>query len=213
AAGLGSCGSGFSREFLPYGVPLKKLAAWSRSYKAWAQARSMDSAICDRQHTRLHANLTKLEQSRSTNAAPSRAADSREFRVTTKDPAQGRQAAPRRRIPALSLFLPFFALAAASPAFAATGLAADAADQLHVSAPLRETVAAPMLPDQRPMLLANDVSMLIDAGAGPAIIPADADGRVRTLLKRALALLGTPYRWGGSTTDGFDCSGLVGYVF
>ena len=33
------------------------------------------------------------------------------------------------------------------------------------------------------------------------------------MLKRALALLGTPYRWGGTTTAGFDCSGLVGYVF
>jgi len=133
--------------------------------------------------------------------------------VTTKDPAQGHPAASRRRLPALSLFLPFFALVSAAPAFAATGLAADSADQFHVSAPLSETVAAPMLPEQRPMLLANDVSMLIDADAGPAIIPVDADGRVRTLLKRALALLGTPYRWGGSTTDGFDCSGLVGYVF
>src|SRR3546814_708488 len=59
----------------------------------------------------------------------------------------------------------------------------------------------------------HDVSMLIDSGANPTVIPVDTDGRVRTLLKRALALLGTPYRWGGSTTDGFDCSGLVGYVF
>src|SRR3546814_13677492 len=51
---------------------------------------------CDRRHIPLHANLTKLEQARRANAAPSRAAASREFRVTTKDPAQGRQAAPRR---------------------------------------------------------------------------------------------------------------------
>src|SRR3546814_6012494 len=102
---------------------------------------------------------TKLEQARRANEAPSRAADSREFRVTTKDPAQGRQAAPRRRIPALSLFLPILALAFASPAFAATGLAADSADQLHASTPLSETVAGPMLPEQRSMLFANDVSM------------------------------------------------------
>jgi cell wall-associated NlpC family hydrolase len=34
------------------------------------------------------------------------------------------------------------------------------------------------------------------------------------MLKRALALLGTPYRWGGTNPEsGFDCSGLVGYVF
>ncbi|MCY7354796.1 MAG: C40 family peptidase [Lysobacter sp.] len=39
-------------------------------------------------------------------------------------------------------------------------------------------------------------------------------GKIQTVLKRALALLGTPYRWGGTSPDGgFDCSGLVGYVF
>ena len=56
-----------------------------------------------------------------------------------------------------------------------------------------------------------------------AVIPAPAveadettpttGGRIQGVLKRALALLGTPYRWGGTTTAGFDCSGLVGYVF
>lgn len=34
------------------------------------------------------------------------------------------------------------------------------------------------------------------------------------VLFRAIALVGTPYHWGGNTPDsGFDCSGLVGYVF
>ena len=38
--------------------------------------------------------------------------------------------------------------------------------------------------------------------------------RIRTVLQRAFALLGTPYRWGGASPDsGFDCSGLVGYLF
>lgn len=34
------------------------------------------------------------------------------------------------------------------------------------------------------------------------------------VLIRAIGLVGTPYRWGGNTPDsGFDCSGLVDYVF
>ena len=38
--------------------------------------------------------------------------------------------------------------------------------------------------------------------------------RARTAIQNAFALLGTPYRWGGNSPDGgFDCSGLVGYVF
>lgn len=51
--------------------------------------------------------------------------------------------------------------------------------------------------------------------SGPAAVTASSEkeGRVQQLLKRALTLLGTPYRWGGTTTSGFDCSGLVGYVF
>jgi len=139
--------------------------------------------------------------------------------VTTKDPAPSRNRVVRRSIPGrpirtLSVLLPLLALLGASPAFAATGLAADSADQLHTSTPLSETAAAPVLAEQRNMLFANDVNKLIDAGTtSPVGIPADADGRVQTLLKRALALLGTPYRWGGSSTEGFDCSGLVGYVF
>ena len=61
-----------------------------------------------------------------------------------------------------------------------------------------------------------------DAGADAAALPAEANGevvaaddsRIKTVLQKALALLGTPYRWGGTEPDkGFDCSGLVGYVF
>ncbi|MBS0201117.1 MAG: C40 family peptidase [Proteobacteria bacterium] len=47
---------------------------------------------------------------------------------------------------------------------------------------------------------------------GSAISSAD-QGRIQKVLSRAMALLGIPYRWGGTTTNGFDCSGLVGYVF
>jgi len=33
------------------------------------------------------------------------------------------------------------------------------------------------------------------------------------LVVRALALIDTPYRYGGRTPSGFDCSGFVGHVF
>ena len=37
---------------------------------------------------------------------------------------------------------------------------------------------------------------------------------IQGILSKAVTLLGTPYRWGGTSPEGgFDCSGLVGYVF
>jgi hypothetical protein len=37
--------------------------------------------------------------------------------------------------------------------------------------------------------------------------------KMKIRLKNAEALLGIPYKYGGTTTDGFDCSGLVCKVF
>ena len=47
----------------------------------------------------------------------------------------------------------------------------------------------------------------------PATTPADP-AAANAVLMRAISLVGTPYRYGGNTPDGgFDCSGLVNYVF
>lgn len=47
----------------------------------------------------------------------------------------------------------------------------------------------------------------------PQVAPADPVA-ANAVLIRALGLVGTPYRYGGNTPEGgFDCSGLVTYVF
>lgn len=47
----------------------------------------------------------------------------------------------------------------------------------------------------------------------PVVAPADPV-RANAVLIRALGLVGTPYRYGGSRPEeGFDCSGLVNYVY
>lgn len=47
----------------------------------------------------------------------------------------------------------------------------------------------------------------------PRVEPADP-AKANAVLMRAISLVGTPYRYGGNTPEGgFDCSGLVNYVF
>jgi cell wall-associated NlpC family hydrolase len=48
----------------------------------------------------------------------------------------------------------------------------------------------------------------------PAEAPSATTDSANAVLFRAIALVGTPYHFGGNTPlGGFDCSGLVGYVF
>jgi cell wall-associated NlpC family hydrolase len=74
----------------------------------------------------------------------------------------------------------------------------------------RPVAAEPMSMSDRALMLASDINRLVGARGDSSASP----GRVQSVLSRALALLGTPYRWGGTSPEGgFDCSGLVGYVF
>lgn len=52
--------------------------------------------------------------------------------------------------------------------------------------------------------MANSNAVLSDVGGGSA---------GQAVVKTAMALEGTPYVWGGSQPGGFDCSGLVQYVY
>ncbi|AOV08754.1 LysM peptidoglycan-binding domain-containing protein [Sporosarcina ureilytica] len=40
-----------------------------------------------------------------------------------------------------------------------------------------------------------------------------ATGSVKSVIHTAMPLQGTPYTWGGSTPNGFDCSGFIYYVY
>lgn len=47
-----------------------------------------------------------------------------------------------------------------------------------------------------------------------ATVPPADPAAANAVLMRAISLVGTPYRYGGNTPEGgFDCSGLVNYVF
>lgn len=81
-------------------------------------------------------------------------------------------------------------------------VAALPTDTLKVAAPV--SLASP---DNAPLVA--QLAALQQAHDAP-----NTSVRIKTVLQRAFALLGTPYRWGGTSPDnGFDCSGLVGYVF
>ncbi|WP_235567165.1 MULTISPECIES: C40 family peptidase [unclassified Lysobacter] len=119
-----------------------------------------------------------------------------------------------------ALALPALAQEQPSAVASLAGGSAMSGDSADTPAPATRHLLpdAMTLPD-RALLLATDLNRLLAPGAAnlnktnASAAPA-GEGRIKGMLQRALALLGTPYRWGGNSPDkGFDCSGLVGYVF
>ena len=105
-------------------------------------------------------------------------------------------------------------LGMALPAFAQqAGPALAEAGSLAAANPTAAPLSAPAISDE--IQLPGRAGLFAAASRQPVQQPAATatTGRIQNLIQHALALLGTPYRWGGTGTDGFDCSGLVGYVF
>src|SRR5690606_14437221 len=106
------------------------------------------------------------------------------------------------------------AAAAVAPAATAAAPAATQANRLRgrADAAANATLAAllPHLSRNDGMLLDRSANFAGDMNRLLSGETADArpEGRLEQVVKSAMGLLGTPYRWGGTGPDGFDCSGL-----
>ncbi|MBT2581249.1 C40 family peptidase [Planococcus sp. ISL-109] len=56
-------------------------------------------------------------------------------------------------------------------------------------------------------------SLLTKSSGGSGVVQASSSVSSSAVVSKALSLKGIPYRFGGTTTAGFDCSGFVQYAF
>lgn len=129
------------------------------------------------------------------------------------------QTTPQNTPPAVPAETAMAAAPASAPPANGARARADAAATATLAALLPHLATSDTIPlMDRSAMFAGDLGRLMaayDAGQGaPVTAAAESGGKAQSLLSRAMSLLGTPYRWGGSTPEGgFDCSGLVSYVF
>jgi cell wall-associated NlpC family hydrolase len=81
----------------------------------------------------------------------------------------------------------------------------------------RETLAAiPPPPPEDPAPVANNLLALPGGDLAPpdgALLPPPVGGEGPMAVQAALTRIGSPYSWGGSGPNAFDCSGLVMWAF
>lgn len=152
---------------------------------------------------RLHESLTEYEPSRGAHGLRSPVLVlTRDCRVTTADLPTGLTAATRRLPSGLLKLCCAAALCIASASAFAVEPAKPATPSTTAAATVR-----PVFGDLSALEPVEDVVVVDET-------PQTFSSRIQGVLSKAVTLLGTPYRWGGATPDGgFDCSGLVGYVF
>jgi len=123
-------------------------------------------------------------------------------------PGFSRAATSRLRYRTVSLLCGACLACSVVPVFA-VDLSADTADALPLTTSLTQALIAPP-----PLLADAATSLAAPPRAVRARVQRVVDERVQSVLERALSLVGIPYRWGGTSPErGFDCSGLVKYVF
>ena len=116
----------------------------------------------------------------------------------------------------IALFLSLFA-ACSTPPNRGDGATSSRAVTPSLNSAVTESQATIHQPsnEAKPTEVANDSDFTNDNLSGNNLGVAMLDGaRVgEEIALRALALVGKPYRYGGADLDGFDCSGLVYFIY
>ena len=84
---------------------------------------------------------------------------------------------------------------------------------ITVGAVLRDGSEIYSLPVDFTYSYKNNKTQPSTSKTAPTIKPTSSNPTIQSMLDLADSLQGTPYVWGGTTTNGFDCSGFVQYIY